>query len=156
MELHRANQLSELSGLSRREKNWLCREWDRGGRMLQEDRMRNLREVEELKKLRCNQALVTTAARVCHQGSLRWRKKEQRANKPWSHQRNSASQLRGAFSARRRRNVTRRGVAAYLKSASTQLLHPCIAMRNLTFPFGPLVMSHPCGAGGLSCARHIA
>ena len=89
-----------------------------------------------MKKLRCNQALVTTAARVCHQGSLRWRKKEQRANKPWSHQRNSASQLRGAFSARRRRNVTRRGVAAHLKSAGTQLSASAHRNAKLDFSFG--------------------
>ena len=53
MALYQANQLSVYSW---KEKNWLCTELDRRDRTLQETLMRNLQEMEELKKLCCTEA----------------------------------------------------------------------------------------------------
>ena len=53
VELFQANQLSYHS---QREKSWLCTELDRKERFLQEDRMKSLHEIEELKKLCCTEA----------------------------------------------------------------------------------------------------
>ena len=53
MALYQANQLPVYSW---KEKNWLCTELGRRDRTLQETRMRNLQEMEELKKLCCTEA----------------------------------------------------------------------------------------------------
>ena len=53
MELYQANQ---LTGESQREKSWLCTKLDRGDRALQEDRMKSLQEIDELKKMCCTEA----------------------------------------------------------------------------------------------------
>ena len=53
MELYQENQLFDHS---KREKNRLCTELDRRERVLQEDRMRTLQEIEELKNMCCTEA----------------------------------------------------------------------------------------------------
>ena len=53
MELYQANQVSDQA---QREKSWLCEELDMRNRAFQEDRARDIQEIEELRRICCAEA----------------------------------------------------------------------------------------------------
>ena len=61
MGLHQANQLSDHP---KKLKDWLCTELEKRERALQENRMKNLQETEELKKLCCTEAERAQQVRI--------------------------------------------------------------------------------------------